>query len=45
MTSSASIITNWNAWSQPETYQFFLLQSVAVVLALIISIRDRDDRE
>jgi len=33
------------AWKQEETWQFFLLQIVAVVFALIISFRDAKDRD
>jgi len=35
----------WAAWQQPETYQFFALQGLAVVLAMIISARDSNDRK
>jgi hypothetical protein len=35
----------FNAWQQRETYEFLLLQSIAVVLACIISMRDSGDRQ
>jgi uncharacterized membrane protein len=36
---------SFHAWRQEETWQFFILQFLAVAFALLISFRDARDKE
>jgi hypothetical protein len=38
-------IGSFRAWRQEETYQFFILQFLAVAFALLISFRDARDKK
>lgn len=45
VTTAPTGFSAFNAWQQRETYEFLVLQGLAVVLALIISFRDGQDRK